>query len=441
MKNYYWSKYNKLIKLKNTNVLLYNSISGALWELDADAYGKLMEVKENIKNKTYKGDAAIHNHLADAHVISSLSDEDYLTLLKFQRLRRQASSKHISYTILPTLACNFNCRYCYESSRPNLFMSKEVEEDILKLVSSQKDAVFSIDWLGGEPLLGLDTIIRISESLIANETAFRSTLVTNGYLLDSETIKLLACSLHVSQIQVTVDGTKEMHNANRPHIENINSYDKIIENLDFIHQNLSSLNHLSVSIRMNIDKNNSDDFIEFYQYFRKKYPQFHVYPGIITASNGCLDRDHCLYNQQELANFLIKTKQAKGIQILPFFSNEGGNTCIADTLHSFVIGPEGELYKCWNDVGLKDKIVGQIKEGSIVRNNSILEAEYVSGTNPYEKENCKKCFLLPQCHGGCSNKKISGKDEAEYCHYLKYRFNDFTLAHYQDKIAEEQDNE
>ncbi len=55
-----------------------------------------------------------------------------------------------------------------------------------------------------------------------------------------------------------------------------------------------------------------------------------------------------------------------------------GVICMAECLNSYVTGTKAELYKCWIDVGLKEKEVGKIVNGKIHHTNNSLEAKYRS---------------------------------------------------------------
>jgi sulfatase maturation enzyme AslB (radical SAM superfamily) len=93
--------------------------------------------------------------------------------------------------------------------------------------------VVSIDFSGGEPLLEFDLIKKVFEYCTTQGSwnkKFRMSLGTNGTVLTKE-MREWFTSHPCFQISLSLDGTKEVHDYNRS-----NSYDKIIENIDFFRQ-------------------------------------------------------------------------------------------------------------------------------------------------------------------------------------------------------------
>ncbi|MBF1451676.1 MAG: hypothetical protein HXN61_07795, partial [Prevotella pallens] len=59
-----------------------------------------------------------------------------------------------------------------------------------------------------------------------------------------------------------------------------------------------------------------------------------------------------------------------------------GKGCSATHLNSFLIGPLGELYKCWNELGDSKKIIGYINDQDF--KNKDLIRKYVLSANCFE---------------------------------------------------------
>ena len=106
---------------------------------------------------------------------------------------------------------------------------------------------------------------------------------------------------------------------------------------------------------------------------------------------------------------------------------------IKTSQHIIVIGPNGEIYKCWNDVGNEERIVGYLN-GKIT--NEQLLIRYLNGADPFDDEECQKCILLPICGGGCPYIRLKREYEdvnIESCSLFKKNMKNFLLMHYNIK--------
>lgn len=78
-------------------------------------------------------------------------------------------------------------------------------------------------------------------------------------------------------------------------------------------------------------------------------------------------------------------------------------------MNSYIIGPEGEIYKCWNDVSDRNKIIGYINTQKLT--NVDLLAKYMVDSTIFEETKCRECFFFPICGGGCPQYRIQNKYE------------------------------
>jgi uncharacterized protein len=106
-----------------------------------------------------------------------------------------------------------------------------------------------------------------------------------------------------------------------------------------------------------------------------------------------------------------------------FFPESGvQNICIATSHYGHVIGPKGEMYKCWEDVGKEHMVIGSVHEDTAVTNPELV-ARYTIGTDPYQDAQCLECNVFPICGGGCVNKRLRSQQFVEpgleYCSPFK----------------------
>lgn len=66
-------------------------------------------------------------------------------------------------------------------------------------------------------------------------------------------------------------------------------------------------------------------------------------------------------------------------------------------MNNYVIDLLGDLYKCWNEIGRKEKVVGNVVEGFLYNN---VMVEYLNYEVIIDKK-CMECKVLLVCMGGC----------------------------------------
>jgi radical SAM protein with 4Fe4S-binding SPASM domain len=87
--------------------------------------------------------------------------------------------------------------------------------------------------------------------------------------------------------------------------------------------------------------------------------------------------------------------------------------------------------KCLNDVGIKEKCLFNINSSG--EYNQKVEARYFMQAWPFLDEECKYCFLLFSCFGGCPFDRLNGN---KTCLLTKYKFDEYIEMYY-DKLNSE----
>ena len=232
-----WSDYNVIFTSnKKEKTFLYNSLYNVFVEIEPEKVKKIKQIKSDLKSKKDVKkwtDDEDFDFLLTNNIITTKENESAYKKMLYIKKKMQISDPTIrGYTIAPTLDCNFNCEYCFEESRPPIYMDEKTEKAIIEMIKNDsRIRILHIDWYGGEPLMGFDIIERISKEILTiKNIQYSASIITNGYLLTEEKIKKLK-ELRVTDIQVTIDGDRETHNKKRPHIKGFGTYDVIIENL------------------------------------------------------------------------------------------------------------------------------------------------------------------------------------------------------------------
>lgn len=427
-----WSKYNYLFSSDKFGHLLYNSLSNHFFELPQNIFNDI---------EKRKGLDQISPELIDANLIKAKvfveSDLDEYYKIKLQRLLIRADQRYLSLTILPTRECNFNCSYCYEEERPALYMDQNVEDSLFEFIKGYESLkYFRVTWYGGEPLLAFDRIQSITSRILKLGIDYRASMITNGYLLETEIVNKLD-DLCINSVQVTIDGMKDIHNKRRPHLKQQDSFQKIFKNLKYF---FKKWDNKKVSLRVNIDQSNKDDFHILYNFLKKELPNdnLFIHPAYVTTvySEKCNPLE-CELQRKAQSRFLINEHKQNNMKELNLYPALSFSECTARHVNSFVVGPQGELYKCWNDVGQKNKIVATL--GNLEAANSGLMARYLTGADPLENKKCQECFFFPICSGGCAFSRLRNKYEntnINTCHIAKNNLKEFLELHYEKKMLQ-----
>ena len=97
-----------------------------------------------------------------------------------------------------------------------------------------------------------------------------------------------------------------------------------------------------------------------------------------------------------------------GIEIKSFLPKYRRHSCVASKYFAFVIGPEGELYKCWRMVGNQKEAIGNVNDGSF---DMVKFSKYLIGADYTLDSKCLQCEFITLCGGGCPLVRMRNKYE------------------------------
>lgn len=147
-----------------------------------------------------------------------------------------------SVTLTLTNRCNLNCVYCYEHGKNNNRMTFDVAKRIIDLETTQQDdSMIIFELFGGEPFLEFNLVKEIYAYIETKQLKqWIMFATTNGTLIHDDVKTWLSEHKKHFVCGLSLDGTAEMHNANRS-----NSFSKI--DLDFF-LNLYPKQHVKMTI-------------------------------------------------------------------------------------------------------------------------------------------------------------------------------------------------
>lgn len=297
-----------------------------------------------------------------------------------------------SFTILSTTKCNARCFYCYENkAKKKVHMTKETAEKIAKYIIdvAPKNQQLSIGWFGGEPLYNMDVIDIITSRVKSAGFNFYGSMISNGYLFDEKIVEKARYAWNIGNVQITLDGTKEVYNKVKNYIYKGSAYERIINNIHLL------LNQdIQVSIRMNCDAYNSESLkqliVELHEEF-KDYKNFSMYVWPIFDENNerTEEQKKILYESLTELESLI---QECGYSLSHNIEYDiKGLHCMVDSGDGVIISPNGDLGVCEHFID-SDFF-------SHVDNPSEKDMEILKSWRNYSEygELCNNCPIYPIC--------------------------------------------
>lgn len=410
------SKYN-IIKSDGISTWIFNTFTKAFVKLPAVAYQKIGEEEtSDLKKELFK-----------QGILTDESDE--ISPYKYKYYAHAFDSRLFHLCIAPTMKCNFSCFYCFEEGNKNLpAMSDEVENALVRYIEKNKENRISINWFGGEPLLAFDKIVSICDKLNHKNIDYVSSLVTNGSLLTKSKIARLDL-LHLSHIQISLDGPAPIHNRRRCFKNGTPSFDTILSNIDhFIHTTSIPL-HIQVAI----DKTNASAYHEMLRLFNQNYPGL-VDKRIRIGCNFVQDRTTfdkrgvCFTNDDIFDKQVESLKNGEKNDLTPSLPDLS-LPCMYRCKNSFAIDPAGDIYKCLEYLGDPQFKVGNLLEGKISY-KKVAQATFAE--SPFEDDACLNCPVLPICGGGCPIDRIKHQNDLNnnYCSIHKTKLADLLPIFY-----------
>lgn len=429
------SQYNLVQKIEN-NTVIYNTLSAGILVLNKEYSEKYNTLSQT--NNFENLDEELKNALNKGKMI--LADEiDELELVQAHNNLQRFDENNLALTIAPTLACNFQCPYCYERGRDYHTMNEDITAATISYINEHAKNTdnLSIMWYGGEPLLAVDVIENITKGIENKANLhYRAGIVTNGYLLN-KAMALKLKHLNITEAQITIDGPPEIHNKRRKLPNGEDTFFTIFKNIAEV------CDLLSITIRVNVDKENINNIEEILDYLDKYALNGKVgfYLAPVDNINGTCNVSTCFNSKEfskEQMNFMKKNFKRGYVTVnIPHYTP---GICCAISKTNIIIDPLGDIYKCWNEIGDHNSKVGNIKEGISLNSNYMqwINYDFLTDTK------CKKCKLLPICLGGCPYKYIkTGKRE---CHPMKYKIKElvelkYKLTHKENSFSNEVRNE
>lgn len=437
-------------KLNGYNIVL-DTCSGSVHVVDEIAFDIIAMYKE-------KSTEEIVNYILSTYKSEEISEKDVLECLEDVKSLENAGKlytpdtyENMAFdfknrnTVIKALclhvahSCNLNCEYCFASQGKyhgeRALMSFEVGKRALDFLieNSGTRKNLEVDFFGGEPLMNWDVVkelvayARVQEKI--HNKNFRFTLTTNGILIDDDVIDF--CNREMSNVVLSLDGRKEVHDRLRKDYQGRGSYDTIVPKFQEFVKRRGDKNYY---MRGTFTHNNIDFTNDIFHMADLGFTELSMEPVVCSPEDAsALTKEDLpvLFEQYEiLAKEMIKRKKAgNGFTFYHYMLDLTHGPCIYKKISGcgsgteyMAVTPTGDLYPCHQFVGDTKYLLGDIWNGVT---NKEIQNEFKL-CNAYARKECEDCWAKLYCSGGCAANSYhaSGKITGIYeygCELFKKR--------------------
>ena len=316
---------------------------------------------------------------------------------------------HIAHT------CNLNCSYCFASQGKyhgeRALMSFEVGKRALDFLveNSHGRTNLEVDFFGGEPLMNFDVVKQLVAYARSIEKEkgknFRFTLTTNGVLIDDDVIDF--ANKEMSNVVLSVDGRKEVHDRFRVDYAGNGSWEKIVPKFQKLVEARGGKNYY---MRGTFTHHNPDFLKDIQTMLDLGFDELSMEPVVCASGDPSEltmeDLPIVLAQYEELAKLMMeRDKQGKPFTFYHYMIDLAGGPCIYKRISGcgsgteyMAVTPWGDLYPCHQFVGDEKFKLGDIWKGV---DNTAIQDEFMQ-CNVYARKECRDCWARLYCSGGCA---------------------------------------
>ncbi|MBU7014885.1 MAG: radical SAM protein [Theionarchaea archaeon] len=406
------SRYSFPLKIDEDQYLLVNSRTGAVDLVDR-------EVVELVQHGLPPPDSPIYEFLIERGHLIDLSPEEELNYMEeFCGRLHQRFSQTRTHIIIPTYTCNLRCTYCWEQllhTRGKEWIARTLSYEEIDLFFAAVDELDDrnsekkpLIYFGGEPLLPENRELIAYIMKEGSRRGYTHYFVTNGTHIP-QYLSLL-CNHRIHGVQITLDGTQEVHDARRKGPGNKGSFQDIVEGIEIL-----SSHEIMTHIRVNVDKSNIDCLEPLAAFLKAQgwHTNPYTIPYLASVFNyGCGTYAKAYRREESITHLLslwgrdriweVFKRGVAGFHALesalrdevwsPQFYN-----CRAHSNQLF-FDPHGNIYPCWEAVGEDEHCVGHfIPSLEFNENSNVWRQRMVMNI-----KECGECTYAFVCGGGCA---------------------------------------
>lgn len=330
---------------------------------------------------------------------------------------------HLSVIFQLTDKCVLACKYCFARGAhlgDNPKFSSELLEKVISQAFMTHHSAITFEWTGGEAfLMGKDFFVRVLEIQRKYATKpFKNCVQTSGYLFDKELIDFLVENQF--DVSLTIDGTEEIHNANRPTQNETESFRQVLATRNYLKEKTGDCGFIVTVTRNNLG--HEKEMLDFFRELGGLYT-FHSNPYIYFDKNIVKDESLAIDNEDYARYFIAQFNSwyESGVEIpiphtVDYFMKAlvtgkaahrtlciFGGRCLTNFI---AITPNGDCYNCPKFTGHPNMKIGNVYETDLPEllepdkneRMSLLISQRMEAIKKCEESGCKYMYI---CNGGC----------------------------------------
>lgn len=440
------SSYIIPIRLENENekYMLIHGYTGAIDIVEETLFKKLKDYSIS----TIFTDNTKQTLISRGYLTSKSQEEEYDYVARLAKALHQKNKILYKYfTWIVTYNCNFRCPYCFEcrdikDNEKQISFTKEMADrayQAMEKIEPRKELRNTVITLyGGEPLLKENKEIVGYIVQEGCKRGYKFMAITNGYDLDC--FMDLLSPEKIYKVQITIDGTKEIHNQKRIHVQDHNTFDKILSNIKLV-QNKD----VQVVVRVNTDNQNVNDFLKLNILFEEQgftqNKNFRIYSALLRNNTNISLNEKKSLDFLSSSSFLNKHKEMGTISMCADYGtfqkiynaiSKGKPISFCSVFCSsqsgaYVLDPLGHIYPCWETIGEKEFQIGEYLTEQI--NWDKEKTQKWQKQNISSSDKCKHCKYALFCGGGCIAHTTN--NENTHCSYFYTMFKNIANRAYE----------
>jgi uncharacterized protein len=323
--------------------------------------------------------------------------------------------------LLMSYNCNLACKYCYQQEhRPGkstAVMTEEMVDNVFdrhlaSIIPGAELKNCNISFYGGEPFLPANLPVIRKALGYAAKYKMPATAISNATMVDSMPEIFGPGPGLVSQVQVSLDGDKPLHDSSRVPASGEATYNKMLANMAMLLERGTR-----ISIRLNLDRRTLESVPSLVKDLKEKKilgnklatiyaSPLHDNIARVDATDFMdmtdlssrvfdlgIDLEHPVSLRANELSRLFGLKKGLGLMKTCF--------CMQTMQRTLVVDPFGDLYACFEEAGYPEHRVGHVSREGV---------EFFPLHDKYKTRHianmpeCLECSVALACGGQCGAK-------------------------------------